>query len=472
MTAKLSLPALWESLQQYPMSNGDAHLSFVARLAREQRWTAAFAARAVFEYKRFCYLCVLRSGKVTPSYWVDQVWHLHLTYTQDYWLKFCPQILGMQLHHQPTEAGPADDARFREQYAQTLQLYETEFGEPAPDFWPDLATQFRDAPMLRMVNVRQYYLVRKPNLWRWLSHALVPGLVLTSLSGGARAQGVAALLNPFDLAGPQFLVLFLIGIFVSIIISKIVRALLLSGGKFPRRALTAIELATLIGGRERAVNTAEVELVQQDRLYAGADGVLKVGVQKLGGDAHGLDGMQLVAMLRAQKSGAERYHAKRALANLEQTLIADGFMLAKPERQRIALLSAIPQVALLLLGLSKIAVGLSRDKPVLFLALLCIVLTVMMLLRLFAMPRPSNAGLAAIKAMRRASLRLEKSPTQAEWAKAFALFGYGALLGTSLSAFAQQRQASASSSDSGASSSARSDGGRGGSGCGGCGGGD
>jgi hypothetical protein len=31
---------------------------------------------------------------VTPSEQVDQVWHLHLTYTRSYWDEFCPNVLG------------------------------------------------------------------------------------------------------------------------------------------------------------------------------------------------------------------------------------------------------------------------------------------------------------------------------------------------------------------------------------------
>jgi hypothetical protein len=33
---------------------------------------------------------------------VDQAWHLHLTFSENYWKVFCPQILGSPLHHHPT----------------------------------------------------------------------------------------------------------------------------------------------------------------------------------------------------------------------------------------------------------------------------------------------------------------------------------------------------------------------------------
>ena len=61
-----------------------ADLSFEQRLAHEQGWELGFAKRAVQEYLRFAYLCV-HAGPCTPSVEVDQVWHLHLTYSRDYW---------------------------------------------------------------------------------------------------------------------------------------------------------------------------------------------------------------------------------------------------------------------------------------------------------------------------------------------------------------------------------------------------
>jgi len=127
---------VWQALESYQIGPADAALSFAARLARENRWSLDFAERVIGEYKRFCFLAVTAGHEVTPSDAVDQAWHLHLTYSRDYWQRFCPDVLGTELHHGPTAGGSAEQARYFEQYARTLQSYEKAFGSPPADIWP------------------------------------------------------------------------------------------------------------------------------------------------------------------------------------------------------------------------------------------------------------------------------------------------------------------------------------------------
>ncbi|WP_443026122.1 glycine-rich domain-containing protein, partial [Sphingomonas sp. CCH9-H8] len=68
----------------------------------------------------------------TPSDAVDQAWHLHLTYTRDYWEHFCPDVLGRALHHGPTAGGADEHRRYYRQYAETLARYEAAFGIAPP----------------------------------------------------------------------------------------------------------------------------------------------------------------------------------------------------------------------------------------------------------------------------------------------------------------------------------------------------
>src|SRR5688500_18560126 len=128
---------VWRALQSYEIGPPDAVLTFPARLARENRWSADLAARVIEEYQRFCFLAVTAGHEVTPSDAVDQAWHLHLTYSRDYWQRFCPEVLGRDLHHGPTAGGGAEQARYFEQYAQTLKSYEAAFGPAPADIWPD-----------------------------------------------------------------------------------------------------------------------------------------------------------------------------------------------------------------------------------------------------------------------------------------------------------------------------------------------
>lgn len=145
--------ALWQRLRSYEVGPAEAEFTFTQRIARENRWEIGFAERVISEYRRFVFLAMVAGQEVTPSDQVDQVWHLHLTYTRDYWQRFCPDILGGELHHGPTRGGEADRSRFHEQYAQTLKLYEEWFGEPAPvDIWSPAARRFVIDPQAFRVN--------------------------------------------------------------------------------------------------------------------------------------------------------------------------------------------------------------------------------------------------------------------------------------------------------------------------------
>ena len=86
--------ACWRRLSEYDFDDPEYRLSFTARLARENNWSREFAARTIDEYRRFCWLAIYAEHPVTPSDAVDQVWHLHLTYSHDYWDRFCPEVLG------------------------------------------------------------------------------------------------------------------------------------------------------------------------------------------------------------------------------------------------------------------------------------------------------------------------------------------------------------------------------------------
>lgn len=145
--------ALWQRIADHHIGPADASLSFTARLARENRWDAAHAERVIGEYKRFCYLAMTAGHEVTPSDAVDQAWHLHLTYSRDYWQTFCPAVLGADLHHGPTAGGAVERERYYRQYADTLAAYEAAFGaQPPRDVWPDAHRRFAVDPKNVRVN--------------------------------------------------------------------------------------------------------------------------------------------------------------------------------------------------------------------------------------------------------------------------------------------------------------------------------
>jgi len=169
---------LWQRLSDYEIGPPDAPFSFAQRLARENRWSEDFAERVIGEYRRFCFLAVTSGHEVTPSDQVDQAWHLHLTYSRDYWKVFCPQVLCCDLHHGPTAGGTAEKARYYEQYAQTLRSYESTFGHsPPPDIWSDAARRFNTDPQAFRVNPRDVYV-----LPRWTLPAILAGLMAVAVA--------------------------------------------------------------------------------------------------------------------------------------------------------------------------------------------------------------------------------------------------------------------------------------------------
>lgn len=172
--------SLWASLSTYEVGPVDADLSFTQRLARENGWSAAHAARVFEEYRRFLYLAVTAPHPVTPSDAVDQAWHLHLTYTRDYWERLCPEVLGRALHHGPTKGGHAEGTRFFEQYALTLRSYEAAFGPAPADIWPDARRRLVIDPEARRVHPREALILPWRAVWTALA-LIVLGFLLWRL---------------------------------------------------------------------------------------------------------------------------------------------------------------------------------------------------------------------------------------------------------------------------------------------------
>jgi hypothetical protein len=154
---------LWLSIKNFELDDPHASFSFTDRLARENDWDLEYSLRAVGEYKRFIFLMCIAEHPVTPSDQVDQVWHLHLLYTQSYWVDMCTHILRRQLHHGPTKGGDSEKNKFENWYAKTLTLYTEIFSvSPPADLWPESKTRFSDIHYVR-VNTRKNWIITKPS---------------------------------------------------------------------------------------------------------------------------------------------------------------------------------------------------------------------------------------------------------------------------------------------------------------------
>lgn len=168
---------LWAMLSAYDIGPSDTALPFTAKLARENGWSAVRAERVVLEYRRFLFLAATGTA-ATPSDPIDQAWHLHLTYTQDYWERLCPCVLGRPLHHLPSSGGPAALHRHFDQYAATLARYEAAFGtSPPADIWPPAHATLLDPARWRRIDTRTVILLPRARA------ALALGFVILAALG-------------------------------------------------------------------------------------------------------------------------------------------------------------------------------------------------------------------------------------------------------------------------------------------------
>lgn len=248
--------ALWNRITQFSIDDPTATVKFSDKLALHQQWSPAYTARVIEEYKKFVFLCCISPAGASPSQAVDEAWHLHLTYTQNYWKEFCPNVLGRELHHHPSKGGTPEKQRHFDWYAQTLHLYKEVFDiYPPEDIWP-LPVPV-EQPVLQSVLPFSGGLSTSPDV-KYLLLLLVPFLIPFAYNAA----------TPFQLDGPQFLVFFA-GLVVMGLASlgviyyrdkEMVREIL---ERNFNQAVNPYQLSRYAFGRNRAVETAIVDLVER-----------------------------------------------------------------------------------------------------------------------------------------------------------------------------------------------------------------
>ncbi|MBK8979333.1 MAG: TIGR04222 domain-containing membrane protein [Planctomycetes bacterium] len=399
--------ALWQRIAAHALDVPGDVFPFTARLARDNAWASEFAARAVDEYRRFVFLAGVADTPVTPSDQVDQVWHLHLLYTRDYWQVFCPQVLGFELHHGPTRGGAGQRETFLEQYSRTRFLYRQWFGaHPPADVWPPADSRFgRDTRWVR-VNLDDVELLPRDRrerpamistLLRLPRRLLGAGprlvLVLLASTPGLLAQAasrrsarpadprpsslVDAGFDLYALSAQAFLAWF------AVLLAALILAVTLFGrwsyrSRARGRGLGAepedvFETAMLAGGESRALLTGVAWLV--DRGFARVTGNRLV-VETLPPD----DAPALVRCVAGRKPGKLRAHkvmrgsgCSAALRQLRATLEVRELLLPDDARPRWTLWLLL--LAPAALALPRIAAAQAAGRPFGFVVLLALAAT-------------------------------------------------------------------------------------------------
>lgn len=485
MDQKQAQRDLWKRIQSFPLDEPGSDLPFTQRLARENGWEAAYACRVAEEYRKFMFLAAAAGHPVSPSDAVDQAWHLHMTYTRSYWERFCREILGRPVHHEPTRGGLGEERKFAAWYEKTLGSYRAFFKEEPPrDIWPKGRARVAEDARFERVNLDRNLVLSRIRLS--LAAALLAATVGSGLLFAFSESIASAFRSAMDLRGPHFLGFYLL-----------VFGAVLAGGLVFRRALRRpsdeptpeeldlhpYEAAYLAGGEPRSANAAMASLVGRGSLRVASSEnhrISCVGVP--GGELHFLERALLGSVPHGRDVDVRGMHeaAQPSLKRIRARLARLGLLVSRTRNFVARTVGVLAVLATAIFGLAKILVGVGRNRPVFFLSLLVIASGIAGIVilarrlvrtgrgdRVLGRLRHEYRGLEADVTRRPAGL------TRMEVPMAAGLFGLAVLGGAPFESLKETLEApSASPGGCGAGCGVGCGGGGGcGGGCGGCGGG-
>lgn len=444
---------LWLRIQTYNLDDTNSEFPFSKKLAKENNWTHNFALNAIEEYKRFIYLSCISSKGASPSFIVDQVWHLHLTYTVTYWKVFCPKVLQRELHHHPSKGGASETMKYDSLYDDTIELYQQVFNEEPP-------TNFWSASLKRKTILEHNGLKIESGKAAYLVF-VIPFIV---------SQILFHTLNPYALKGPQFLVFF--------VITMCCTALYVLLRFFERRQvvhsildesngnLDAFELAFIVRGKSAYQQMVMVDLIEQNKIEPCSESFYMIHKKNLLNTFNPVNHFLL-------EYPDEKIEFNQIMSNAykQASELEDRFPLLK-HGYDIQWLDYLPHICIVVMAVLRIMQGLVNGNPVsilVFMLFAFVIISVIITGSLKVTIRNSNA------------LRLNENHTshiQSDAQRLLLFSGAASLLALPMFVHLNQRpffNDRVNDSSSGCGSSCGSDGGGGGcggGGCGGCGGGD
>lgn len=286
---------------------------------------------------------------------------------------FCAQVLRADLHHGPTNGGPAERERYYRQYADTLAAYEAVFGAPPPAaIWPSAQRRFCVDPRGVRVNFSDGIFVSR-------RVALALGLLAVMAGWWIPTQ-----LRPAGRHGD---------------------------------ALDAEDLAVLAGGRNRFADSLLADLFVRGGLVGPIAGKFEVAQRSIPVSPAGkvlLAYGAPISLGDAHKVLAA--HAERVSARLRRA----GLLLRPEELVRLRWLSSAPFIALLLIGIYRQRAGSALGEPTGYLVILLLATAGLALVRFLSADQRTRAGLAVLDAERVRASRLSRAPQPEEVATAVA----------------------------------------------------
>ena len=481
---------LYKRIQAFALDRPDSQLSFSQRLAKDNGWSLGYTQRAIEEYKKFIFLAVAAGHPVTPSDQIDQVWHLHLTYTRLYWQEFCPKILQTTLHHEPTRGGSSEQLKFGSWYSKTLESYEQFFGHIPPiDIWPKPKDRFgRDLHFIR-INTQQSWVLSKPNFTvsfkpQLRKIGIFTFLVFLSLMITS-CQIISQIPNPMNFTGPEFLTFYISLVVMGIALAAWLRfsLCLVSTNTKQQPDLNTYEIAFLAGGNHRLIMAAITSLVKQgyvevlkEKSPFGRTQSKLVVTGKIDAIADPVEKAVAQDILATDGAIEQVFQKSKVMKDsIRSRLEQLGLFLSDAQALKAQIYPSLIVVILLGIGLCKMAVGISRDKPV-GLLLICIFGLLVLGARFFVKPQRSRYGEIIFKDLtNRLQFLKTANSSDSELVLGVALFGATVLMADMALADLYQMltptAAASSGSGGGSGGSGGSDGDSDGGdsvGCGGC----
>ncbi|QRN95297.1 TIGR04222 domain-containing membrane protein [Archangium violaceum] len=284
-------------------------------------------------------------------------------------------------------------------------------------------------------------------------------------------------MNPFDLPGPEFLAFYaVLAISAGLGAWWLRKYMLGPDGPVDARItdLHPYEVSFLSGGMERAVEAAVANLVRQEYLQVLPEKRELTIHKKLHAHPHPLE-----AMIHSTANGATVEElvktAQPLRARLEHPLLRLELIPDRAAAGRIALYSCLLMLGVFAVGMTKVVIGMMRDRPVGFLFLMCLFVLGTALFFGARRPHRNQRGDIALEKLTRRNEALRTSVCAnasvlagSDVALAVGLFGVTALTGTQFDDLQRALMPAPSSGGDGGSSGSSCGGGCGGGGCGGC----
>jgi uncharacterized membrane protein YgcG len=266
----------------------------------------------------------------------------------------------MPLHHGPTQGGSRERRKFDDWYNKTLASYEQFFQQPPPvDIWPPSHIRFgRDVHFVR-VNTQENWILPKPQL-NFLSKfhlsrnaIFVLSLFLALGVTGCALSDLANLPNPLNFSLPEFTAFYL------------------------SAALIGVFTISLVGLFRRGDKRSKI---RRRLLLLLAFSLFILGISKIATGLFNLTGQEFLGFyLLAMVTGLFLDFCARSWSQFIQHPIR-----LTSFDKAVQWLTVLSIFLLHLLGISRIILGIYRDKPVGYLVILCLVVGIQVLFLLFS----------------------------------------------------------------------------------------